>query len=210
MKTTWPLQQPTGKWKIFIFSVLSHISLQNWRAWHVSPGGQESAKRENGGARVCEKVCITSVNTLPCRIKTTSVAEGKKETMVSRITHTLKKKPDGGFTSDYFVETKYSHARNQWIIFVLTSCFADKGNNPSCCHLRFAPLFSSMYIVSHLIDWGILFYMEYVCTNTHCCCKKPYFHSGTEFFDPLFSELTVCYLRICLMRARSTLVRNSG
>ena len=147
--------------KIFIFSVLSHISLQNWRARHVSPGGQESAKRENGGTRVCQKVCITSVNTLPCRIKTTSVAEGKKETMVSRITHTLKKKPDGGFTTDYFVETKYSHARNQWIIFVLTSCFADKGNNPSCCHLRFAPLFSSMYIVSHLIDWGILFYMEY-------------------------------------------------
>ena len=49
--------------KIFIFSVLSHISVQNWRARHVSPGGQESAKRENGGARVCQKVCITSVNT---------------------------------------------------------------------------------------------------------------------------------------------------
>ena len=148
MKTTWPLQEPTGKWRKYFCA-------------HVSPGGQESAKRENGGTRVCQKVCITSVNTLPCRIKTTSVAEGKKETMVSRITHTLKKKPDGGFTSDYFVETKYSHARNQWIIFVLTSCFADKGNNPSCCHLRFAPLFSSRYIVSHLIDWGILFYMEY-------------------------------------------------
>ena len=98
---------------IFIFSVLSHISVQNWRVRHVSPGGQESAKRENGGARICQKVCITSVNPLPCRIKTTSVAEGKKETMVGRITHTLKKRPDGGFTSDYFVENKYSHARKQ-------------------------------------------------------------------------------------------------
>ena len=55
----------------------------------------------------------TLLNTLPCRIKTTSVAEGKKETMVGRITHTLKKRPDGGFTSDYFVENKYSHARKQ-------------------------------------------------------------------------------------------------
>ena len=55
--------------KIFIFSVLSHISVENWRVPHVSPGGQESAKREDGGARVCQKVCITSVNTLPCRIK---------------------------------------------------------------------------------------------------------------------------------------------
>ena len=71
--------------KIFIFSVLSHISVQNWRVRHVSPGGQESAKRENGGARICQKVCITSVNTLPCRIKTTSVAEGKKETMVATL-----------------------------------------------------------------------------------------------------------------------------
>ena len=147
--------QRASEENIYIFCIKSQSCT------HVSPGGQESAKRENGGTRVCQKVCITSVNTLPCRIKTTSVAEGKKETMVSRITHTLKKKPDGGFTTDYFVETKYSHARNQWIIFVLTSCFADKGNNPSCCHLRFAPLFSSMYIVSHLIDWGILFYMEY-------------------------------------------------
>ena len=111
MKTTWPLQEPTGKWRKYFCA-------------HVSPGGQESAKRENGGTRVCQKVCITSVNTLPCRIKTTSVAEGKKETMVGRISHTLKKRPDGGFTSDYFVENKYSHARNLWIIFVLETASA--------------------------------------------------------------------------------------
>ena len=147
--------------KIFIFSVLSHISVQNWRVRHVSPGGQESAKRENGGARVCQKVCITTVNTLPCRIKTTSVAQGKKETMVGCITHTLKKRPDGAFTTTLWrINIPTPGSSESYLCLKLlqqfpkcwTSCFADKGNNPSCCHLRFAPLFSSRYIVSHLID----------------------------------------------------------
>ena len=40
---------------IFIFPVLIDISWQNWRARDVTVGGKETGKRDNGGARVCQK-----------------------------------------------------------------------------------------------------------------------------------------------------------
>ena len=81
----------------FIFSGLSHISVQYWWAGHPPPQ-TSCAVWENGGARVGKKVCTTSVYTWPCRIKTTTLAGGKqmKETRIGRVTSSLTKRPDRG------------------------------------------------------------------------------------------------------------------
>ena len=46
----------------------------------------------------------TLLNTLPCRIKTTSVAFGMRETVVGEISQRLTKRLEGGLTSLYFVQ----------------------------------------------------------------------------------------------------------